>query len=75
MEIFPTLDRSRRLLTKAQKQILLERFQANEYLTNTAKRELAMSLNLTEKQIAKWYYNERRRKAAAEGTSCQNARE
>ena len=45
----------------------MERFQANQYLTKKEKRELAMSLSLTEQRIAHWY-TKMRYKKAAEGT-------
>ena len=58
------LGRKRKLFTKAQKQILMERFQANKYLLKRERRELAMSLNIEEKRIDIWYFNMHRKKAA-----------
>ena len=58
-------------LTETQKTTLMERFQANEYLTKEEKHELAMSLNITEGKIANWY-TRRRRKNVAEGVLSQS---
>ena len=64
MKMFPILGRRKQFFTEAQKQIMMERFQANQYLTRREKRELAKSMNMEEKRIAIWYSNMRRKKAA-----------
>ena len=70
MEMSPILDRKKRRFTENQKKILMQRFQANKYPTREERRELAMSLNMREKQIANWYIHMRHQKAT-EGMSSQ----
>ena len=57
MKMSPILDP--RFLTKTQRQILMERFQAKKNLTKGERRELAMSLNVDEEKIHRWYFNTR----------------
>ena len=64
MEIFSILGQKWTLLTEAQKQVLKERFKANEYLTKEETHQLSMSLNTTEKRIAHWFWRTRVKKAA-----------
>ena len=47
-----------------QKQILMERFQATEYLNKEEKCKLAMSINTTEKVVDNWFSYMRRKEAA-----------
>ena len=60
----PILGHKNQYFNETQKQILMERFHANEYLTKGERRELAMLLNTKEKRIAIWYANMRKRKVA-----------
>ena len=47
----------------------METFENKKYLTRNERYELAMSLNIEEGRIQKWYSNMRVKKAA-EGTLC-----
>ena len=49
-------------LTPCQTQTLRNRFQSNSYPTVDEKRQLARSLNLSDKRITNWFYDERKRK-------------
>ena len=64
MEMFSILGQKWQLFTETQKQVLMERFKANEYLTKKERHELSMSLNTTEKRIIIWYRRMREKKAA-----------
>ena len=70
----PKLGRKVQRLTKTQKNILMERFQANEYPTTQEKCELAVSLNVEEKTIINRYTTMRHQKAmkamSSEGEYC-----
>ena len=63
MEMFSILGQKWQLFTETQKQVLMERFKANEYLTRKERHELCMSLNTTEKRIIIWYRRMREKKA------------
>ena len=62
--ILPILGFKRKTLTKGQKRILMEQFQAKRYLSKQESRKLAMLLNMKESTIANWYRMMRRKKAA-----------
>ena len=53
--MFPILGHKKQCFNETQEQILMEMFQANEYLTKRKKHELAMLLNTEEERIAIWY--------------------
>lgn len=53
------LEQASKQLTIYQKETLVERFKANPYLEPGERHQLAKSLNISEKKIAKWF--ERRR--------------
>ena len=61
----------KQFLTETQERILMERFKTNEYLTTEERHELALSLNIEEGRITKWYSRKRIQKAA-EGVSSQS---
>ena len=50
-------------VTDCQRKILMERFQANAYLTKEEKRQLAITLNMRERTVHNWFRNMRRVKA------------
>ena len=51
-------------MTKAQTQILMERFKAKEHLRKEEKFQLAKSLNFTIQKVDKWFNYMRRKKVA-----------
>ena len=68
-----TLGLNNKIVTDCQKKILVERFQANAYLTKEETRQLATSLNMREKTVDNWFCHMRRVKAKEgvfKGESC-----
>ena len=49
------MSKRRRKLTKIEKQILLKRLQANEYLSDKEKCQYAMLFNTSEKTVEYWF--------------------
>ena len=59
-EIPQTLGVSAKRVTDSQKKLLMERFQANAYLTKEEIHQLASSLNMRERTVKNWFNNMRR---------------
>ena len=63
-EVFPILDHKKINFPETQTKILMERFQANQFLTIEEKRELALSFNVTKERITYWFKYMRRKRGA-----------
>ena len=64
LEYIGYIEHKKKCLTNAQRKTLIQRLQANEYLTKGLKRELAMEFNISERSVAHWYSKIHRKKEA-----------
>ena len=60
--LFPVLDSKRHKFTEAQKQTLMERYQANASLSRGEARQYAISFNTTVRAVHNWFSDMRQRK-------------